>query len=361
MHTTQTSISLSLSGPKKGMELGRLLARTYLNDPDEFRWIVENHHRDVGVRLLRVVEETEASTSANALAEWLCGQVAAGDDVVAAFVAHALLPELAYKPEALSSVATLVMYLDPHECGAILHDVVSKVLGTTDRWTVSEWRLLARAVDARPLHYSSDTQLRDALSVRLAAVDHDPTSVFVVADALRVEQRPAFRTCGGFNTLLMLMVGEEAACIAPALEVARRYVHRDPLGAVHAPALVKVIESLMDDGCVDFPFVDDMTKTVAPFLALRLAREAPKAPFSATWRLGTCAGVLLPIPCPITGAACVDPVVASDGHIYGREALVSLLVATPHPASPVTGEALSDAVAPLSLAAVRALASHSAS
>jgi hypothetical protein len=268
---------------------------------------------------------------------------ACADAGMAVFIAHGPAREMAND----AHVGELLRVLDEDECVEAMHEHV--------RTHTCTWAMLRRAAARRD--YSNERHWVDEVSLSLLRRDTEDRAsrgdLLALADLLRIDREARFRLENGANAVLLLLSdGNDAKEHAHGCNVLMRCLDATPDLVVHAPALAKVMDVLVDDG-VPLPFAPRLARKAGTPLLLALLRlgAEPKRlaqvfgpDLVALWprRFGEAAAEWPPTThcCRLTHKACVDPVVASDGHTYERDAILPVLLR--HGPSPVTGEALDD-------------------
>lgn len=295
------------------------------------------------------------------------------DPECTAFLTHGPLVALAYdRATPRELVLDLLVMTPPSAAHAtVVLDVVREHILPEPRDDPKEWTVLRMALKAEP---SLGKEMREhpvfARCVLDVLMSKDPSPPLLQEVGLTIEAASLhasiwFRSFGGVSNLMEAALQDMSILsdktMIHLLDQARGFVIFAPSLLVwieHAKtASTEVVRTLVARGGTD--------------LMLRICREAPDARTADALlrRLHAKAGDALyalwpqrvhdalprstPAPptapttsheCPITQEACVDPVVASDGHTYERDAILRYLLQ--RNTSPMTREVIHDLVVP---------------
>ena len=295
------------------------------------------------------------------------GEAAQTDEHLATFVATGPLVDvclatrhnLDYEPV----VREVVLACNPADVAPVVSVLVDHHLARdAAEWPSDMWKVLEYGVRANPSRYERDIVRKRVLTE--LAYNGSPARVelrqcvLFLASELHVDDDPSFDV----ETLL--------ECLHDGVRDARDGVamlQRNTVPALYAPSLLDAIDTLesnQDELPIQLVFA---LSTVLPVRCVREGREdllrrltlhttETTTLLLSLWPrvlshvmglpLAVASTPVTSVECPITMEPCVDPVVASDGHTYERDAILTLLSRSFSPLSPLTRQPLNDIVVP---------------
>lgn len=349
----------------------RILGNKYVTSTSEqFEAILDaEYDSELATRIGTFATQFEKALANGTVAEYVC-HATAYDYQIAAFVAHGPLHVLSrLGEEAEYSIGRILECLDPEECQITLHAFVKARLQSNDAWATREWNLMHRATKLFPQAYMNPDAHEHVWTAinSLHNVPRDAhTHVVNLANMLEVDRSIRFCMNDGPNRMLQLTMDDASFC-KPILTILQRCAVHSINALVYAPSLIHVLSCLLRNGH-DVPFTRDLVEHSC--FTVRLVRECGenfneivqclwelpswddnvRNMFKSTWPSRICDAIgqscnpmyvttsmMLSYTCPLTRSECKDPVVASDGHTYERDAVLPLIVeSSPSPFSKVT-------------------------
>lgn len=338
--------------PSSSLEI---LTKAYaVNDVQLFREGLESLRlsgSDAAFNIEQLANDAMSGNSLSAM-EMRFRRVTHPDEVF--FLANGVLPMLldAYDNKHDVLATNVILY---NKTSPVFDDIARLVadrrMNHLPKWKSRDWQLLERVLEKKT--YEDAVVLSGTVTGILVHGGYDELSddmkgrMMRIANLMKVESQNIFLIEHGCNALLMhLLDGVERASIVAMLV---RCPHVEYV--VHAPALGKVIEQMIKEQTTA-DLVAHLIRRGGTSFLLRLMMEAfsledtvksmwtpgylprtSRAAFCALWptRLANILGDQFLPPttmtgctyeCPITMDVCIDPVVASDGYTYERDAIL---------------------------------------
>lgn len=233
-------------------------------------------------------------------------------------------------------------------------------------WRRREWSIFFQALTYEPSLYVDvplyASRVADSMVDQVDQADRIlQMSLHCIAHRMNIEKYPSFFD-KGVNALLIHLSNYQSA---NGLTVLLRCLDRNPDYVVHAPALVCALEAMVPRGdAIMGPLMTAAGTTLIVRLVLQcrdvddFLRAMPQhltktelAQLVALWPSRVCAALGRPVvppdvtctqECPIAQEPCTDPVIASDGFTYERDAILRWIVQSG--TSPMTREPLDSLV-----------------
>lgn len=249
-----------------------------------------------------------------------------------------------------TDVAPVVSFLVDHH---LAHDAAE--------WPSDMWNVLEYGVCVHPSLYTRDSvrkRILNEIALRPPMTVDSRQRMLFLANELRADDDPSFDV-----EMILQLLRDGVRDARGGLALLQRHV----VPALYAPSLLDAIDTL-ESNHVELP--TNLVYVLSTSLPVRCVREGREdllrrltlhtaettTLLVSLWprMLSQVTGLPLvvastpvtSVECPITMEPCVDPVVASDGHTYERDAILTLLSRSDRPQSPLTRQPLNDIVVP---------------
>ena len=275
------------------------------------------------------------------LALFLCTTVATDTEEMRHFVMHGPFQTDILFNANMYDVATRVLAAAPQpEYLPMVHELLAHV-ATRREWFPDDWKLVVRGMLDAPRKYTGTPLAQAVLRRWLKDAVPEAVPVLRLVHTAGLDSVPLFRLGRGVDLMMQAALSSDQREHAGS---SLTDAYHSPESVVVAPLLVRFVQSHAAH-ITWAPLVQAAGTT----LVVRLVREGRdvaalvrtlaldvQTALRELWptRVDALLGrdvVADTVPktayaCPITLCPCVDPVVASDGHTYERDAILSLLV-----------------------------------